>query len=567
MSKILLSSFVILLMITHFQIKCEEEEKSNTTLNETEMQYDQDDDFETPNFFEEDENIDSIVQLSKANISSYLKQEKEVYLFFYSPWSKYCRSYKPELLKAADIIKKENKYNLKFAFVNGALNDELVKEYDIDSFPSLLLFLNDKRYNYTSRRKHKDVLKYYERMKNGEVISVRKIEEVEKLQKNNPFLLISTIKDQNNSKLYESFKAYATKNMKYDFVDCSSDECIKKYGANDILLFKTFDEKINSYNKDFLPLISKDNITQTFNLVKQFFSVFGVEAGVELVEEEDIFPLFENNKKGFFYFRDSSNKAQTSKDIVFKEFGLKLRNKNIYTIVADIKGDDDSVAIQFANSFLIGSSKLPVIFFYNVPLEGKEDEVLRTFRKTNVNENEITLDYLFKFYSDIKEGKVLRDLKSEPIPQEKEENGVKVIVGQNYDDEVIKEKRNVAIVFVGMNIEVSQMYLEFFEILAKKYKDKDDIVFAFMDATRNEPRDVVFEDTDMFPLVYLSIPNDNKERKKIKFKPEDIESVRENDIEKFIADNLGWKIEEVKKNEEKKEENKKNEKNNGNEDL
>ena len=564
MSKIFFTTFILLLILTQFQIKCEEEEENNTISNETHTRNDiDDDDLDTPDFFTEDDSIDSIVQLSDANFSSFLKSEKEVYLFFYTPWCGYCHKFKPEVLKAADFVKNETKFDLKFAFVNAVKNSKIVEKFGVERYPTLYLFVNDKKYEYDSRRKVSDLMKFYERMKNGAILNVKKLVEIEKLQKKNPFLFISTIKDQNNSKLYESFNYYATKNMKYDFIDCTSDECIKKYGTDDIILLKSFDEKINSFNKDYLPIMTKDNTTETLNLLKKFYSTFGVEAGVELLFEDNILDLFENNKKAFFYFRDSSNKTQTSKDIYFKEFGIKLRNKNILTYVADIKGDEDSVNINIARMFLIESSKMPIIYFYDNPQKGKEEEILTTYRKNNVNINEINLEYLFKFYSDIKEGKILRDLASGPIPQEKEENGYKILIGYNYDEEVMKEKRNVALLFVGINFEVCQMYIEFFGILAQKYKDKDDIVFGVMDVTKNEPRDIIIEDNDILPLVYLSI-NDNKERRKIKFKPDDIEKVRENDIEKFIADNLGWKIEEEKKNDEKKE---KVEKNNGNEEL
>ena len=118
MSKIFFATFILLLILSQFQIKCEEEE-NNTTSNETRTQKDIDDeDLDTPDFFTEDDSIDSIVQLSDANISSFLKAEKEVYLFFYTPWCGFCHKFKPEVLKAADFVKNETKLNLKFAFVN-----------------------------------------------------------------------------------------------------------------------------------------------------------------------------------------------------------------------------------------------------------------------------------------------------------------------------------------------------------------------------------------------------------------------------------------------------------------
>ena len=73
MSKIFFTTFILLLILTQFQIKCEEEEENNTISNETHTRNDiDDDDLDTPDFFTEDDSIDSIEQLSDANFSSFL---------------------------------------------------------------------------------------------------------------------------------------------------------------------------------------------------------------------------------------------------------------------------------------------------------------------------------------------------------------------------------------------------------------------------------------------------------------------------------------------------------------
>ena len=561
--KVLFPILIIFITIIKIKIDCHEFE-NNTTLNDTETNEksdDEDEEYYNSQFFTPDDNLSSIVILSDRNYTSFLESEKEVYLLFYLPYCQHCQHFKPEFIKIADYAK-EKKLGLKFCFIDANLNIDLKEKYNVESFPSIFLVLNKTNYEYKAVRNQKYLIRFYERMKNNRIKYLKTLDEIIKLQKENPFLFISTVKDKENSKLYQSFKENSMQIMKYDFIDCTSEECINKFGADDFILMKNFDEKMNSYKKDFEPLIKNDNITQPETLINKYYGMFGVECGAPLIDEENILDIFLNDKKMFFYFRDGFNEKQTSKDAIIKEFGKKLRTKNIYTLVSDVKGINE-INEKIAASFLIQSSELPVFFFYDIPEYGTE-QVGKSYRKNKVNVTDITLDNLFKFFDEIKTGKIKRDLISEPYPANKDVNGLKIFIGHTYDEEVVEEKRNVAILFVGSDFENGQKYLGFFEILTQKYRNNTDIVFGFLDLTLNEPRDIEIKPTDVKPMVYL-YTNAMKEKKVIKFEPEiAVENVTVVDIDKFIVSNLGWKYEEEKKDESDKD---KINKNKANEEL
>ena len=548
--------FIIFFTFINIKINCNVLE-NNITLNTTETNETfENEEFEFPKFFTPDDNLNSIIILSDGNYTSYFESEEEIYLFFYLPECQHCHNFKPEFIKTADYANKK-KLGVKFCFIDATLNPKMKEEYNVENFPTVFLVLNKTKYEYKAVRNEKYLIRFYERMKNGPIKNLKTLDEIIKLQKENPFLFISTIKDKENSKLYGSFKEYSTQIMKYEFVDCISEECFQKFATDDLILMKNFDEKVNSYKKDFEPLIKNDNITNPEILISKFYGMFGVECGAQLIDDENILDVFLNNKKVLFYFRDGFDIKQTSKDIIFKELGQKVRNKNIYTLVSDVKGVN-VINEKVASVFLIQPYDLPAFFFYDLPEDGNE-QMAKSYRKNKVNLDDITLDNLLKFLEDIKTGKIKRDLFSEPFPINKEINGLKIFIGHTYDEEVIEEKRNVAILLVGADFENGQKYLGFFEILAAKYKNNTDIVFGFLDMTQNEPRDIEINPADGGkPMVYL-YTNAMKEKKVIKFESKiAVENVTEVDIDKFIVSNLGWKYEEEKKDESDKDKNKKN---------
>ena len=327
-----------------------------------------------------------------------------------------------------------------------------------------------------------------------------------------------------------------------EFVSCISDDCIEKYGKNDVIFFHEREDKINYYSKDYEP-INKANI----NSIKNFMSIFNVEYGTLLNQQYKLDMLFENeNKKAIFYFRKSENKKHTSKDILFKELGKELRLKNIYTYISDTTGDD--IYELISNFFIVSENELPTIIYYDLVDKNQNSN---SYRIMNIKEKNINKEYILKFLSDINNGKIKRDLHTDFPPQFKEKDGIRYVVGRSYDKDVIEEKKNVCILFIDEKNKNDLMknYTEILVDLSEKYNDdeKMNIVFELIDGRINEPRDIEIQSVEEFPLIYL-YTNNMKEKKVIKFVPKNSGYICEDEVEKFLMDNLGYKSNQEENN-------------------
>ena len=160
------------------------------------------------------------------------------------------------------------------------------------------------------------------------------------------------------------------------------------------------------------------------------------------------------------------------------------------------------------------------------------------------------------------------DLFSEPPLDNYYINGLKYIIGRNYDKDVIEEENNVLLNFIEENMYCPECYtiLNIMTNLTKKYTPDKKVIFAYIDVGKNQPRGINLAN-ESAPLVFL-YANTLPEKKIIKMTHKNWTEINEEYIENFLSENLNWvknkKVtnnEKVKQNEESKKEEKKEKEN------
>ena len=234
------------------------------------------------------------------------------------------------------------------------------------------------------------------------------------------------------------------------------------------------------------------------------------------------------------YFRDEKDENQTKYDKVIKEAGLEIRKKIGYTFVSDIKGNDFYKKI--AEKFVIDKRELPTLLYVD-KINLKDLKKCKTYyRITNVDLSNLNKEYVFKFVKDVQKNRIYKDLKTQFLPEPSLStymNGTfKIVVGRTYDNEIIRNKKNVIITFIDKKnkCELCDTYLE----VVKQYKESlgdknNNFEFAVIDGANIE--------SDL-PFIYF-YTNKEKNKSKYMFKPEDKgEEISALLLERFIKNSL-----------------------------
>ena len=557
MSKVQLFLHILLIALFLIPSSISTENISSTNMTNESIYESVNDTLETHNFEEEDpfKKIDfgNVINLNDTNMTDAMKKYDILYMCFYATWSPESLGFLPEFVNISRYAE-ENKLNVKFARIDIAECEHISDEFKLEEYPTIYLVLKEEKHLYQGERTREGLLRFIYRKQNNDVYGVKTLDEIKEYTKNSSLVLLSTLRHEETI-LYQSFLNYSKTAINIEFLSCLSDECVKEY-RQDIVLFKQFDEKINKYTID-VGLISEAKIDS----VKEFVGTFAIETGGVLTNVQ-INMMFEYKKRLLFYFRNSSLEEQTKADKLIKELGKDYRKKNIYTCVSDIEGSH--VFENVARTFVIVPQDLPALLLYSVN-SNSPNEMPKIYSLRPIKKEQMTKEFINDYIDQIDNKKIKNDLFSEPARKDYIVNGLKYIIGRNFDKDVIEENNNVLINFIEENMYCPECYtiMDIMRNMTKKYKIEDKkIVFSYMDVGKNQPRGISLEN-ETAPLLLL-YANTLPEKKIIKMKMDNWTEISEDHIEDFLSENLNWGLpkkvkEKPKKAEEKKEEQKKDE--------
>ena len=529
---------LIILFIFPLSISSEESNATNEniTLNDTNQTFESMDDFNPFKNFD----FGNVIWLDDSNATSMLKDNNSLlYVVFYSPWCGHCHKFMPEYVRTSKYAEEKN-LTIKFAKIDASVSPNTSEEFHIEGIPAVFLINKGQKYLYEGVRTLEGLLKFMKRKINNDLFIIETLKELKEYIDSSPLILLSTLKNKSEI-LYRSFIDYSKVGINVDFVSCITDECIKEYNE-DIILFKNFDEKINKYSED---MGKKEGAH--INSIRDFIGIYGIENGANLTAKE-INMMFDHSRKMIFYFRNSSIEEQTKVDKIIKELGKEYRNKKIYTVISDIEGEP--LQENVANTFIVVKQDLPTLLFYDLKTNYTNDDMASIYTIRPATFEQLKKENIKEYIDNILNGKIKKDLYSEPPLDNYNINGLKYIIGRTFDKEVIEEKNNVILTLIDGSYLTpeTEKVLDIMRNLTKKYTTEEKkIVFAYTDAAKNQPRDVELKG-EMPPLVLL-YTNAMSEKKVIKLNHQNFTLITEGDVEGFLTENLNWE-----KNEEKKEE-------------
>ncbi|KAL2983964.1 hypothetical protein AAZX31_12G064800 [Glycine max] len=435
-------------------------------------------DHSTEEAFEVDDK--DVVVLKESNFTTVVENNRFIMVEFYAPWCGHCQALAPEYAAAATELKPDG---VVLAKVDATVENELANEYDVQGFPTVFFFVDGVHKPYTGQRTKDAIVTWIKKKIGPGVSNITTVDDAERIltaeSKVVLGLLNSLVGTESDelaaaSKLEDDVNFYQT--VVADVAKLFHIDPTVKRPA--LILLKKEEEKLNHFDGQFVKAEIADFVTSN---KLPLVTIFTRESAPVIFESQI--------KKQLLLFVTSND---TEKFVpVFKEAAKKFKGKLIFV---HVELDNEDVGKPVADYFGITGNG-PKVLAYT----GNDDG-----RKFLLDE-ELTVDTITAFGNDFLEEKLKPFLKSDPVP-ESNDGDVKIVVGNNFDEIVLDESKDVLLEIYAPWCGHCQALEPTYNKLAKHLRSIESIVIAKMDGTTNEhPR----AKSDGFPTL-LFFPAGNK---------------------------------------------------------
>ena len=400
-------------------------------------------------------------------------------LIFYIPECTISQAARKEYAIAA---KKMEEVGVKFGEVDVSVQKTLESRFNIESYPTFLLIRNTFEIPYSGKgHDSTELVNWIQKKLQSYVTKLEDTEHMEEfLKENEEGISVIFFGDRESEILLEMNEvAFTLKNL-VKFASINNYDAAMKFnaGIDDILLFRSFDEKIVKFNH----LIEKleENIEE-FVLEKSVPSV------AKFNELTGVMVFSSTPKSAIFLYRDSiyTNEYEN----IFYDIVDEYKNQ-LKFVISDIR-ESNPYEKALKENLYIQEEDLPCIWIYKIT----DTEVMKYPLKKSIN----TLNVI-EFINEYLEDKLEPVLISEDENQDEVEEitRIKKVVGMTYRKIVQDPEKDVLLIWFSPTCPYSKEALENLEKIANLLKNNNDLIIARIDATRNEvPNEEVYQ----FPTI------------------------------------------------------------------
>ncbi|XP_059510022.1 protein disulfide-isomerase-like isoform X2 [Stegostoma tigrinum] len=388
----------------------------------------------------------SVLVLNKDNFDRALKESKFLLVNFYAPLSGASLTLLTEFEKAAVQLKSEKQ--VKLSKVDVSTEKDLAKEFGIQDYPVLKLFIRGERknpLNCTGVSSASSIATWLRRRIGPSATRLLNITHIETFIASEDVVVVGFFKDLKGNST-KTFYETAKDIPDLPFGVTNSTKHFVKYGisTDTIILFRKFEEERLDFKIANGSSLEKDDLTKFIKVNE-----------LSLVTEY---------------------------------------NQMIIFILVDT---DESMNGRLREFFQIRDMDVPAVCLINTT----EDVRYR------MRADQVTTESVKKFCQDYLNGKEKPQQYSEDLPEDWNKNPVKVLVGSNFDEFVFNTSKSVFVLFCAPWSERCKHINSIWDQLGEKYKDSENIVIAKVDITANDIDSVIIEE---YPSVKYFPPGSDR---------------------------------------------------------
>ncbi|KAL4284293.1 hypothetical protein GQ457_16G011360 [Hibiscus cannabinus] len=421
-----------------------------------------------------------VVVLKQGNFSDFIKNNKFVMVEFYAPWCGHCQSLAPEYAAAATELKGEE---VALAKVDATEENELAQEYDVQGFPTVYFFVDGEHKPYPGARNKEAIVSWIKKKTGPGIYNITTVEDAERILTSESKVALGYL---NSLVGPESEELAAASRLQDDvsFYQTVNPDVAKLFHLDPqakrptLVLIKNEAEKISYFDGQFVKTaLSEFVLSNKLPLI----TIFTKETAPSIFESEI--------KKQVLLFAASNISEKYIPS--FQEAAKFFKGKLIFVYV---QVDNEDYGRPVADYFGVTGDGPKILAF-----TGNEDSRKFFF------DGDLTVGKIKAFGEDFLEEKLKPFYKSDPIP-ETNDGDVKIVVGNNFDEIVLDESKDVLLEIYAPWCGHCQSLEPTYNKLGKHLRGIDSLIIAKMDGTTNEhPR----AKSDGFPTI-LFFPAGNK---------------------------------------------------------
>lgn len=335
---------------------------------------------------------DNVIVLDQTNFEEAIGKFDFIMIEFYAPWCNHCKKLEPIYSKIANRMKKQA-IPVPFAKIDGPKHEELMKKFEVEAFPTLLLFKKGTPLEYTGMRNMDGIINFLTRQTTRHVSKlVESAEEFKEFYKN--FKLFVMYFGPQEGETFEKFLAIGSIMTDIPFVHSSNEEVAKlrKKGEHTLVIYKKFDEREVGYEGNFEAKdIAKWIQENRFPYVAQ-------------LDQMDSFRYFSEGNDLLVVFAGILRNSASVEALV--DAGDILKGK-----ITMAYADFSNYGSEFAAFMGADEREAPIAMI----LSNRNGKKIK-YRLGK--DTKITTENLVKFYEDFKEGKLAPYFKSQEAPEQ-----------------------------------------------------------------------------------------------------------------------------------------------------
>jgi len=440
---------------------------------------------EDPNVYQYKKGTEEHVEvLTNENFKKFTTSGEHVLVTFYAPWDGHSKSFLKQFHELGTSHTISSDSRLKFGKVDATVEKELAKEYEVETYPQIILFRHGQPKEY---------------------------------------------KGSDDTGHLDNFHA-AAYDFHLDFGETSSKIATEKYKTQrpGIIMFRNFAE----------PAHFQGNVN-SLEEIKQFIATNMVPKVVDYAKKDQMERVFEGPiAANVFLFRQQNDEEADKLEAEFAKAADQLYGR-VHFISA---GFDEQTLYSF---FAIRARDTPTVRLYAhdlkyaykgslKPDEGKK-EVMKTIKDHDGNDipnpkydeemasqTSKVFEDLIKFVDAYEKGKLVPILKSEKPPKSAPSaNEATVVVGRTFDEIVTQSNKHVMLFFYAPWCQTSKALMPLWDKLAEMYREYDEVTIAKMDATKNEAKGIHVKS---YPTIYFYKSGDKPRHEEFDEKKKDLAS-------------------------------------------